>query len=283
METIKSVLDTLNISEQYFHHTRFTALGIGDILNSIIMLRDGIITGPIVVNLMIFTNTEWYPDPLNALKFRVNLINMLLENNHLDKSLVAYIFSPYPSLNEHLMEINNIMTWNLNLCSEPTHNLSIPSKYIIFHTKYRIIGHYGNDCHLSKLKSLYEKLNLSKYTIILMGERHMVSTNEQNVHRISTIYESLLELKNNHQVIDLTQDTIYNSLDINRYIMDCNLIKNAYKNILVGFSGQLCSCLAFNYESVICLAFDRIILFNDNLHDNIIYEFDRYEQLLMEL
>lgn len=283
MNTIKSITDTLSISTEQYHPAQLTALGIGDILNSIIMLRDGIIKKQVVFNLTFFTNTNWYPDPFNALKFRIQLIDILLENNHIDKSSIRYTFSSCPSLNEHLNEINKIINWNLNICPQPAHNLLISSKYIIFHTKYRIIGRTGNDTNLNKLKPLYNRLKLSNYTIILMGERHMVNTNEQNMHRISTIYESLLELKNNNQIIDLTCETLYNSLDINRYIMDCNLIKNAHKNILIGFSGQLCSCLAFNYQSIICLAFDKIIKFNDNLKNNIVYDFNRYEQLLTHL
>ena len=170
-------------------------LGLGDILNSLIMLRDGIIEGPVVFNVSFFTHTEWYPDPLNALKFRIQLIDMILENNKIDRSLIIYTFSSYPYLNQHLNEIGKITKWNLNIPPLPAHNLSITGKYVIFHTKYRIIGQYGNDAYLPRLKSLYERFALNNYTIILMGERHMVPTNEQKVHRISTIYESLVRIK----------------------------------------------------------------------------------------
>jgi hypothetical protein len=132
---------------------------------------------------------------------------------------------------------------------------------------------------MEKLKQFYATVEFRGYDVVLLGERKMTPTIEQGWIKIATVYDDLLQLKKHNTVIDLTRETIYNSLDMDNYIADCNLIKNAHKNIIVGLGGQLVTCLAVNYQSVICLVFDRIIEFGDNLNQNIVYDFDTYKQL----
>lgn len=111
-------------------------------------------------------------------------------------------------LNQHLDAIRLIQRWNLEIIRVPV--ALPPQPYIIFHTKYRMIGRTGRDSLFDQLTCMYQQLKLPNYQIILMGERRMVPTNEQSMHRIATIYDSLLELKRNNHVIDLTRETIYN-------------------------------------------------------------------------
>jgi len=78
-----------------------------------------------------------------------------------------------------------------------------------------------------------------------MGEQIFPTTEEVLWHGITTIYDELLELKNNNDVLDVSIKNIYNNLDYDNYKNDVNLIKNAKTNILVGCGGQFCTCLLF--------------------------------------
>lgn len=267
-----------------------TALGLGDIIISLILLREKIIKSPIVINLNYFKNNEWYPNPLNALQFRISLIKIICMMCGLDfASDIAFCFCKNMVLDQHLSSLKLITKWlsdftiPVELCGGA--GGLVPHRYIIFHTKFRLLGRSGNDQFMGRLDKLISAIKLPNYTIVLMGEQKMVPTSEQKFHRIDTIYPLLLKLKQNNNVIDLTKETIYNSLNINDYMHDCSIIKGAYKNILVGFSGQLVMCLSFAPQSIICLALDKIdtMEFHKNMYDHIFYEFDKYQKCISEL
>ena len=52
-------------------------------------------------------------------------------------------------------------------------------------------------------------------------------------------------------MIDLTVDSIYNSLNIDSLLKDLNIIKGAKCNILSGSGGQFCFSYAFSKQKVI--------------------------------
>ena len=62
----------------------------------------------------------------------------------------------------------------------------------------------------------------------------MVNTKEANYHGIKTIYDELLLLKNNNDIIDLTRNVIYNDLDYDNYLKDVSIIHHANYNIHFG-------------------------------------------------
>jgi hypothetical protein len=279
---IKSILDKegLPISNTAYDTQLMTALGIGDILISFALLKQKLIPIPIVINLTFFEN-DTYPNPANALEFRVKLIKQILESNNFPQSCVIYTYGV--GLNQHIDRLPHLRDWSLCITDTPKYSLNLKREYIIFHTKYRSVWKKQHES-LDKVRKLYGQLKINNYDIILLGERKMVDTPEQQKHTISTIYDDLIQLRNNNQVIDLTQETLYNSLDINQYIMDCNLIKNATKNITLGLSGQLTNSLVFNQKSVICLRYDNEgVTLNQHLNDIMFYDYQSYEKILMSL
>jgi hypothetical protein len=117
-------------------------------------------------------------------------------------------------------------------------------KYIIFHTKCRISGDF--DYHNLKitLRNFCKKFKC-KYKIIILGERIITNNIEVSIHNITTIYEELLCLKENNEILDLSQENIYDNLNFQNYLNDIKLIHNASDNILFGQGGQFCSCYIF--------------------------------------
>ena len=57
---------------------KITALGIGDILISLVLLKNNIIQPPIYINLNFFKDNTWYDNPKNFLDFRLKLIEYIL-------------------------------------------------------------------------------------------------------------------------------------------------------------------------------------------------------------
>jgi hypothetical protein len=278
MGEIETLIGQLGLSVDCDHYMERTALGIGDLLITMILFKEKLIQAPIVINLEYFLN-GYYPNPFNALSFRLLLIQRIGQENDIPISTFRFIKTNDTYLNQHLGLIQYIKEWNLQIPLKPQYPCSFPNPYIIFHTKYRIITDDYKDI-MCQLRQFYATTEFCGYDIILLGERKMPLTIEQGWIKIATVYDDLLQLKNHNNVIDLTRETIYDSLNFDHYISDCHLIKNAYKNIIVGLGGQLVTCLSVNYQSVICLVFDEIIKFGDNLSQHIVYDFNTYKQLL---
>lgn len=62
---------------------------------------------------------------------------------------------------------------------------------------------------------------------------------------MTTIYNECIQLKNHNDVLDLTEDYLYNNPKIDLFKRDINIINNAYVNIGVGHGGQFCLNLSF--------------------------------------
>jgi hypothetical protein len=84
-----------------------------------------------------------------------------------------------------------------------------------------------------------------------MGERIFPITEESLAYGITTVYNELMELKNNNNIIDLSIENIYNNLDYNNYINDVKLIKNAKYNICFGIGGQFCTSVIFGKSTIV--------------------------------
>ena len=67
---------------------------------------------------------------------------------------------------------------------------------------------------------------------------------------MTTIYNECLLLKNNNNVIDLTEKKMYNTPCINKFEYDINIIKNAKCNIGVGHGGQFCFNICFSNNTL---------------------------------
>ena len=79
-----------------------------------------------------------------------------------------------------------------------------------------------------------------------------MSTNlESNCNKITTLYEELLELKTNNEVVDLSICNIYDNLDYENYCKDMGIIHNAEYNVLFGNGGQFCNSIIFGNKTIV--------------------------------
>ena len=95
-----------------------------------------------------------------------------------------------------------------------------------------------------------------------MGEREFKCDKPLLEKDISTIYQELLTLKNNNDIIDLTVPSIHNNLDINTLNRDISIIKGAECNVSIGWGGSFCLSLMFGKK---CLAYLDKIRYHDVL------------------
>ena len=240
-EKVQLILKKYNISPNYSSQLICDATGIGDILIRILCIKNGLILPPFNINLSYFTRLYYSSDPINQLEFRINLIYDLLKDNDMPNNTVKFVYSKNNEINSTFpYEYIRNFKLELNCNNEKIIN----EEYIIFHTKCRFTSNINYD-FLKHNISIFCSNFKTKYKIVIMGEQIFPTNEEVLYHGITTIYNELLGLKNNNDVLDISIKNIYNNLDYDNYKNDINLIKNAKINILVGSGGQFCTCLLF--------------------------------------
>jgi hypothetical protein len=235
------------------------AMGIGDLLFNILHLQDLIWRAPLYINIFYFTINTYYPNPINALKFRLDLLSDILSNHaKLNKKDIVF----YYNADLHEQYNTNFKYDKLQSFCLKT-KLDIPNfddtNYIIFHTKLRLtIGSNYKEVK-NNIREFCKKFK-TEYRIYILGEQNMSVTEESKILGITTIYEELLLLKSNNEVIDLSIDNIYENLNYSNYKKDIGIIRNAKSNIHFGVGGQFSLSLLFAKNIVhYCPIYDRYI------------------------
>jgi hypothetical protein len=265
-----------NKNINYVYHN--TALGIGDLLLMINLLKYNLIKAPVYINLYYFKDNT-YPNPLNALEFRIKLMEYICRINEIDYSNIIYIYDNDLDLNQHKNVLRNLtnvrlkLDWDNISIENINKNQLLNKEYIVFHTKCRFLNGYDYNLLKKRLANFFNNYK-SKYTIVLLGEKEFAETYEVRAHGITTIYKELLLLNRNNTIIDLTKDDIYNNLNFDEYLVDMKIINNAKYNICVGCGGQFCNTLFFGNNSIVL--WDNILncyqinnLPNLNMYNNI--------------
>ena len=246
MEKLEFLINKYNIVPTFNNNLIGDATGLGDIMFRILCIKNNLINGPINFNLTWFTKPYYKMDPLNQFEFKINLINDLLKYNNISESMVNYFFSDNPHVNTEL-PYKFIDNFSLNISNKD--NIFNNEEYIIFHTKCRHC--ISEDYKLLKNKIKVFSSNFkSKYKILIMGERVFPETEEVFIHGITTVYDELLYLKNNNDIVDISIENIYSNLNYDNFKKDVEIIKNAKYNICFGTGGQLCSSLIFGKSTI---------------------------------
>lgn len=112
----------------------------------------------------------------------------------------------------------------------------LKEKYITINTKITDVLHNDLD---SLMPHLLYLLQMSRYTIVLLGERSMSPCVEYNIHKgyYSCIYNKLIEANLNH--IDMTYDETYNGYSIDAIKKTLNICKYSECNIVLNSGGAL--------------------------------------------
>lgn len=282
-----NLLDQYNIKPIYeinnFYDYQFMALGIGDILFTFTLILHNKINFPIIFNLLLFDNEFlnknnkeiWFHNSLNALEFRIKLIKNIINSNKIEKNKIIFTYKNHFVTNSYydlIYKLNiNEYNLNINISNVPNANLFNKNSYYIFHTKCRFFVGYDYTKFKENLKNLILNFKTDK-DIILLGEKKFNQNWEGKIHNTQTIYNELLFLKKNNNVIDLTIKDINDNLDFENYCHDIELIKNAYKNVIFGFGGQLSICLIFSIQNTFNFTMDWIDnILNPDIFENKVY------------
>jgi hypothetical protein len=240
------------------YNVKFHGFGIGDLLFSIISLENGIISSPINISINFFLNQyyeknkkiEWNENLQQALEFRLKLISDICKNSEKIKITdFCFIYNRNNKVYSDQFFLNIdyrlIKNYKIKIMNKFFDNIE-DNNFIVFHTKIRLTSKYNYDNIKQQLKTLLSTLKIKNSNkIYLLGERAYKSNYEANILNTQTVYNELLELKNNNEVIDLTIDEIYNSLNYENYKRDISIINKAKWNIIIGQGGHLCNSLTF--------------------------------------
>lgn len=268
-EYTKKVIDLCkkyDISPTHNNELTGHATGIGDILFRVLCIKNKIITGPFNINLTYFTSLYNNTNPIQQLEFRLELILDLVKFNDISINMFHFFFSTNKYINQYL-PYNSIHDYKLYINNYDITNKAVTSDYIIFHTKCR--HNSSEDYTFLKLQiKEFCKNFKSKYTIYIMGEKTFPENDETKWHGITTVYNELLELNQNNNVIDITIHDIYNNLNYSNYKGDINLIQNAKHNICFGQGGQLCTSLIFGNSTIFYYKIDNVDMNDEYLSHN---------------
>ena len=268
-------------------------LGIGDILFASMLYHNNLISAPIYINLNIFnpTNELGFPNPLNALEFRLNLIKIIHPHDYHEVFKLVDDEKLNNTMDTNVDRASYLTTFKLEIPEFhkqlTTFDIKLPDKYIVFHTKCRFTQGFNYTDLKNHMKEFCRNYK-TDYKIILLGERIFSETWEARIHGITTIYNELKELESNNDVLDLTKEDIYNSLDIKNYMHDVNILKHATYNIHVGHGGQLCASLYFADYGILNLTipllldtFPKLLTSDDNY--NYFYNFKSFADKMNSL
>ena len=255
-------------------------LGIGDliILKKITKVLN-INLEKIIISNNLINNYREYPNKFR--KFINEFIKILFPN-----ILVQEMAKPnLQPLNERLYEYIDNFYIN-NDIDFPKIEINY-NDYIIFHTKVRLDGQMEKFINedLNILNNFFKNFQTDK-KIILLGEKFIENCCEKEVHNIISIYENLLFLKNNNNIIDLTHDTLYSGQDdFNKFIFDVNLIINAECNIVCSIGGNFCLPQAFSKNNIVFISnykhkiIERLLINNKSIHNDVFNFINEIQQL----
>ena len=134
------------------------------------------------------------------------------------------------------------------------------SDYIIFHTKCRhdhLMDRFQNE-FIESLNKFFENFTTKK-TILIIGEKFIGINLETKIHKTISLYENLLVLKKNNNVIDLTYDILTcGNKNFDNFLFDIELINKADCNITFGIGGPLTLCKAFSEKNVSFIPFFKL-------------------------
>jgi len=216
--------------------------GIGDLTLASLLIKNNIIKCPIYNNIHFYISNMYDVNNIfTRFLFNIQLLKKLNTN-------IIFYNDPNISYSEWTPKLKYLSTID-NLQKYFNFDRIINDEYIIFHTKCRFHSSFDYNSLKGCIKEFCKNF-ISKYKIILLGERIIPNNFESRVHKITTIYNELLELKNNNEIIDLTKENIYDNLNFEDYLKDISLIHYANNNISVGHGGQFVSCLLFSKKFI---------------------------------
>jgi len=227
--------------------------GIGDLYFAVILMNDGEISSPVYFNVAFYVkNPNSVGNPAKDMEVKLKLLNTIAHPND-----VVFFYDERISYSNWQAKITDIR--HLSFLQERVHlerDASLPDEYIVIQTKCRATSDFDYQGMKTRLREFcrYFKTDLP---IVIEGEQMFPYNLETAVHGITTVYDELMELKANNQVIDRTTYNIYNDLDYDRILHFLGVLHHAKYSITLGSGG--------NFVSSICFAKNTIALSREDL------------------
>lgn len=244
--------------------TMTPCLGIGDLLNLKMRCVSNNITIKTIklVENIIFQNKL---DPHKYLEFIIIFIQIIFPEIHINRSKEDFQMRNITNL--HGYPINKTYIYDDIIFEK----FPVPyTNYLLLHTKVRIGGgdlavNFVHDALPNHLIPFLKTFKTDKI-IILTGERIVEQNSEVIAMDTVSIYSSLLLLKENNHVIDLTQSNLCSGVNIRSFFNDVELINKADCNIVFGLGGPYYLCNAFSKNNIFYISeFHDIDV--DNFHN----------------
>ena len=213
------------------------------------------------------------------INFITNFILLLFPNVTISKNDIPcdfYIMDNYKLNNVYLYDyIHNSMIHIENKYTD----------YIVFHTKLRLDNLIDkvNVEILPELNIFFENFKTSK-KIIILGEKNIGQNLETRLHKTISLYDNLLLLNKNNDVLDLTTNILTcGNINFNDFLSDITLINNAVCNITFGIGGPLSICKAFSKNNISFIPFIPFIPFYDlSIYKKVLDDFNNIDNTIVE-
>jgi len=233
-------------------------LGIGDL----ILLKWASITNNIrITTINVCTNLikEYSIEHETKTKSVINTINMLFPNIIINK------ITGSPDNFFLKMNIDHIYIYDY-LSTSLFKNISNSyTDYIVFHTKVRydrLIDEYKK-ISVPELNIFFSSFKTDK-KIIILGEKDVVNNKECVIHKTFSLYNNIMLLQNNNEIIDLTKNVLVDGNNsFNDFLQDIQIINGALCNITFGLGGPYILSQAFSTKNV---------SFLPNIHKSPLYD-----------
>ena len=155
----------------------------------------------------------------------------------------TYIFNPiylYDKINTHMLK-------NMTRVSD---------NCIVFHTKLRYDALIDKcDKYVLPELTVFLQSFKTKRKIIIVGERTIGINYETTVHKTKTVYNELLLLRTNNDVLDLTKEQLTEGGAFDDFLNDIEIINKCACNVTFGIGGPFSLTVAFSKNNIAFLPF----------------------------
>jgi hypothetical protein len=197
------------------------------------------------------------------INFIINLIKFLFHDTKFDinnNPTDFHLMDKYKVTDTYLYDCINFNTINVK---------NEYSDYIVFHTKMRhdgLIDNFTNNI-LPGLNIFLENFKTSK-KIIILGERNIGQNLETKIHKTISLYNNLLLLNKNNDIIDLSNDILTcGNPDFNKFLLEIEIINKSLCNITFGIGGPFNICKAFSKNNVSFIPFYHLSPYKKTLDE----------------
>lgn len=120
---------------------------------------------------------------------------------------------------------------------------------------------------LSDLNLFLRNFKTTK-TILILGERNIGQNEETKFHKTISLYNNLLLLRENNDIIDLTNHVLTcGNPEFDNFLSEVEIINKSLCNITFGIGGPFNICKAFSKNNISFIPFYKLSPYKTTLDD----------------